>query len=92
MPRPPRHGRAGPSAESEAAKIKAGLVDTRELARIVHSGHPLDDHFTEYRASLIAKGATKSTRTLPHSEPAAWRVSPRSTDWPILTPDTFKKL
>ena len=45
--------------ESDAAKIKAGLVDTRELTRIVHSGRPLDDHFTEYRASLIAKGATE---------------------------------
>ena len=26
--------------ESDAAKIKAGLVDTRELTRIVHSGTP----------------------------------------------------
>ena len=33
------------AAESEAARIKAGLVDTKELARIVHSGHPLEDHF-----------------------------------------------
>src|SRR5271166_6166865 len=52
------------AAESEAAKIKAGLVDTRELARIIHSGHPLDDHFTEYRASLIAKGATEKHANL----------------------------
>ena len=52
------------AAESEAARIKAGLVDTKELARIVHSGHPLDDHFTEYRASLIAKGATEKHANL----------------------------
>ena len=52
------------AAESEAARIKAGSVDTKELARIVHSGHPLDDHFTEYRASLIAKGATEKHANL----------------------------
>ena len=57
------------AAESEAAKIKAGLVDTRELARIIHSGHPLDDHFTEYRASLIAKGATEK-----HANLASYRA------------------
>jgi hypothetical protein len=57
------------AAESEAAKIKAGLVDTRELARIIHSGHPLDDHFTEYRASLIAKGATEK-----HVDLASYRA------------------
>lgn len=55
--------------ESEAAKIKAGLVDTRELARIIHSGHPLNDHFTEYRASLIAKGATEK-----HANLASYRA------------------
>ena len=49
--------------------IKAGLVDTRELARIIHSGHPLDDHFTEYRASLIAKGATEK-----HANLASYRA------------------
>ena len=57
------------AAESEAAKIRAGLVDTRELARIIHSGHPLDDHFTEYRASLIAKGATEK-----HANLASYRA------------------
>jgi len=56
-------------AESEAAKIKAGLIDPGELARIVHSGHPLDDHFTEYRASLIAKGATEK-----HANLASYRA------------------
>ena len=70
--------------ESEAAKIKAGLVDTRELARIVHSGHPLDDHFTEYRASLIAKGATEKhvdLGLLP--SPPCGVPWPGSTDCPI---------
>ncbi len=57
------------AAETEAAKIKAGLVDTRELTRIIHSGHPLDDHFTEYRASLIAKGATEK-----HANLASYRA------------------
>ena len=58
-----------PRRESEAAEYKAGLVDTRELARIIHSGHPLDDHFTEYRASLIAKGATEK-----HANLASYRA------------------
>ena len=56
-------------AEAEAAKIRGGLVETGELARIVYSGHPLDDHFTEYRASLIAKGASEK-----HANLASYRA------------------
>ena len=80
------------AAESEAARIKAGLVDTKELARIVHSGHPLDDHFTEYRASLIAKGATEK-----HANLASYRsrrvASVAKIDrLPISTPNASKRL
>jgi integrase len=57
------------AAASGAARVKAGQLDPRELARIAHSSHPLSDHFTEYRASLIAKGTTHK-----HADLAAQRA------------------
>ena len=46
------------AAESEAAKIKGGLVDPRDLARREHQGRPIDEHVDAYRAHLAAKGST----------------------------------
>ncbi len=46
------------AAESEAAKIKAGLVDPRDLARKDHAARPIAEHLEAYRAHLTAKGAT----------------------------------
>ena len=45
-------------AESEAARIKAGLVDPRDLARREHAGRPIAEHIEAWGASLEAKGST----------------------------------
>lgn len=46
------------AAESEAAKIKGGLVDPRDLARREHQGRPIEEHLAAYKAYLEAKGST----------------------------------
>jgi hypothetical protein len=48
------------AAESEAAKIRAGLVDPRELAYRDRGSVPLADHLDAYAAHLGAKGRTES--------------------------------
>jgi integrase len=45
-------------AESEVVRIKAGLVDARELARRDHQARPLSEHFAAYAEHLTSKGAT----------------------------------
>ena len=42
--------------ESEAAKIRAGILDPRELAFRNHAASPLEEHIVQYRASLFARG------------------------------------
>jgi hypothetical protein len=44
--------------ESEVARIRAGLMDPRDLAQRIHDARPLSEHLADYRAHLIAKGAT----------------------------------
>jgi integrase len=46
------------AAESEAAKVKAGLVDARELARREHESRPIQEHVDAWAQSLSAKGGT----------------------------------
>ncbi len=45
-------------AEAEAAKIRAGLVDPRDLARRDHAAKPIGEHVASWGASLEAKGST----------------------------------
>ena len=47
-----------PKAEIEAAKIRAGLVNPKELAQRDHQARPLSDHFSAYAEHLASKGAT----------------------------------
>jgi len=44
------------AAEAEAAKIRAGVVDVRDLALRDHARTPIGDHLDAYRAHLEAKG------------------------------------
>ncbi len=44
------------AAESEAAKVRAGLIDPKELAYRRHGARPLAEHLAEFRAHLFAKG------------------------------------
>ena len=46
------------AAESEAAKIRAGLVNPKELAQRDHQARPLSEHLTHWAVSLQSKGAT----------------------------------
>jgi hypothetical protein len=45
-------------AEAQAARIRAGLVDARDLARRDHQARPLSEHLTVWGESLAAKGGT----------------------------------
>lgn len=45
-------------AEDKAAKIREGLVDPRESARVEASRESLFDHLNDYRENLLAKGNT----------------------------------
>ena len=60
MHRPPGDGGTGPPRESEAAKIRAGILDPRELAFRNHAASPLEEHIVRHRASLFAGGASRS--------------------------------
>jgi integrase len=46
------------AAESEAAKIRAGLVNPKELAQRDHQSRPLSEHLNDWAESLKSKGAT----------------------------------
>ena len=44
------------TAESEAARIKAGVFDAKELAIRDHAARSLENHIAEYHSHLTAKG------------------------------------
>jgi len=45
-------------AEAEAAKIRAGLADPKDIARRDHAKAPLAQHLRDWEASMAAKGLT----------------------------------
>ena len=45
-------------AETEAARIRAGSLDPRELAYRRHAGRTLADHLADFQSALMAKGGT----------------------------------
>src|SRR4051794_28579260 len=47
------------AAESEAAKVRAGLIDPRQAAYAAHEARPLADHLADFHAYLTAKGTTR---------------------------------
>jgi len=46
-------------AEAEAARIKAGLVDPKELARREHAAKPVSHHVAAWGEALAARGGTE---------------------------------
>ena len=46
------------AAETEAAKIRAGLVDAKDLARRDHLDRPLSEHVTAWREAMLNQGHT----------------------------------
>jgi integrase len=56
-------------AESEAARVKAGLFDPKELAYRDHEARSLKEHVDAWRANLVADGSTSK-----HAELAPNRV------------------
>ncbi len=53
------------TAESEAARIKAGVFDAKDLVLRDHAARSLENHITEYHFGLTAKGVrTKHARQM----------------------------
>ncbi len=53
------------TAESEAARIKAGVFDAKDLVLRDHAARSLENHITEYHLGLTAKGVrTKHARQM----------------------------
>ncbi|HEU5116672.1 MAG TPA: hypothetical protein VFT74_08340, partial [Isosphaeraceae bacterium] len=46
-------------AETEAARIRAGLIDPREAAFAEHEAKPLTDHLADWHEYLTGKGSTR---------------------------------
>ena len=46
------------AAESEAAKIRSGILDPKSVAYGVHEARSLSDHLADWYAYLLGKGAT----------------------------------
>ncbi len=46
------------AAELEAAKIRGGLIDPKEVAFRDHAGRPLSEHLDEWQQDMLAKGMT----------------------------------
>ncbi len=57
------------AAESEAAKVKAGLFDPKEAAYRDHEVKPLADHLADFQRSLLAKDGTPK-----HAQVTGYRV------------------
>jgi integrase len=57
------------AAEAEAAKIRAGLVDAKDLARRDHKTRPLSEHLTAWREAMLNQGHTPK-----HADQSADRV------------------
>ena len=57
------------AAEAEAAKIRAGLVDPKDLARRDHQARPLSEHLTAWRDAMLNQGHTPK-----HADQSADRV------------------
>jgi hypothetical protein len=47
------------AAEAEAAKVRAGLIDPKDLGFRDHEARPLAAHLDEFRSALLAKGGTE---------------------------------
>ena len=55
--------------ENQVALRRAGLIDRKAEAYRDHEARPLAHHFADYRASLLAKGATAK-----HADLATYRA------------------
>jgi integrase len=52
------------AAESEAARVRAGVVSPRELAYRRHEARPVEEHLVEWHTAILAKG--KSVKHADH--------------------------
>ncbi len=46
------------AAEAEAAKIRAGFIDSRDLSRRKHEARPIAEHLADWHADILARGGT----------------------------------
>ena len=79
------------AAESEAAKIRAGLLDPREQGYLAHSARPLEDHFTEYHAHFVAKGTTPKHADLASNRARRVASEAGASRLPQLTPGSVQE-
>ncbi len=56
-------------AETQAARIRAGLVDAKDLARREHQARPLSEHLDAWRDAMLHEGNTQK-----HADQTADRV------------------
>jgi hypothetical protein len=47
------------AVEAEAARVRSGLTDPKDLAYCKHEARPLVDHLQDFQAALLAKGGTR---------------------------------
>jgi integrase len=52
------------AAETEAAKVRTGMIDPRDVAYGDHEARPLDEHLDDWHAFLVGKGSTLNYATL----------------------------
>lgn len=74
------------AALSKVVRIKAGIIDERELIRAKHQERPILDHLDEWRAHLVAKGGTLNHANLSRNRAARILGSAKAKRTPDLTP------
>jgi hypothetical protein len=80
------------TAESEAARIKAGVFDAKELVLRDHAARSLENHITEYHSRLTAKGVrTKHARQMVLYARRVASVAKIDPTWPTWTQAASKK-
>jgi hypothetical protein len=76
--------RIATASEAEAARVRAGLSDTKSERLATAERKPIGSHLDDFISALTAKGATPSTsgrRCATRPEFSTWRGSARSPAW-----------
>src|SRR4051794_13052815 len=59
--------RLAAAAESQVTRIKAGLVDPKDVAYSQHEARPLQDHLADWQAYLLDTGKTQQHANLSYN-------------------------
>jgi integrase len=58
------------AAETEAARLKEGLIDPKDIARKRHEAAPIASHLDDWQSNILAKGGTEKYADLSHGRAA----------------------